>query len=262
MLVFSLTFIYSIIATVFPSQTIKRLINRGYSKTLFRFMLFLLGIFNPQEQPTALIDTYADVEEIAEPAGGDIIIANFASYINLFWLQCKYSPIFVIPVDNENVVVKTVHQLMFQIIGRVNLLRGAKRSFSSVYDYAKHNRVPLVVFPEGAVTNGECLLKFRNFGIGTDISSSKVHIFGFVHWQYIISPNFIYGNGFIHFMMMLGRLFGGLKIKVGLPQDMPKAKDGKIDGAFVERSQYVLSKIMDVSVIDASANDYYKIHHE
>lgn len=257
-----MTFIYSVIAAVFPNRMIGKLISRGYSKTLFRILLFLFGIFNPHEQPTALVDTYSEVEEIEEPAGGDIIIANFASYINLFWLQCKYSPIFVIPVDSENVVVKTVHQLMFQIIGRANLLRGVKRRFSDVYNHAKKNRIPLVVFPEAAVTNGKCLIKFQDFGIGTDISSSKIHILGFVHWQYIISPNYIHGNGFLHFMMMLGRLFGGLKIKVGLPQDMPKPKNGKIDAAFIERAQYVLSTIMDVSVIDACANDYYKVHHE
>jgi hypothetical protein len=53
---------------------------------------------------------------------------------------------------------------------------------------------------------------------------------------------------------MVSRIFTGLRVKVALPQDIPRA--GTIDAAFFERARFMMGRIMAVTMIDMSADDF------
>jgi hypothetical protein len=257
MLAFSMASIYTFLAGFFPIHRIRVFIVKNYSRILFRVCLFLLGIVSSNRQPTALIDTYSDLQEIDDPGPGDVILANCASYLNLFWLQAEYSPIFAIAVDEDHVSPKSFFQLFFQILSRVDLRIGRKMPLTKLIEIAKsRHSCPVVLFPEAAATNGRCLLTFRPFGRGVNALETKFHIYGFLHWEGPVSPNFVSGNAFWHFMSMLGRVFSGLRVKVALPQDIPKSQSGVIDGNFVERARFVMARILGVPTVDVSADDF------
>ena len=122
----------------------------------------------------------------------------------------------------------------------------------------------LVIFPECAVTNGTGIINFEDFGIGYEMGKRKVHVLGLVQEGSFFSPNFVKGNGFYHILLMLGRVVSNMKVKVGLPQDVPR---GKIDRAFIERCRFVLSRIIGVPEMDINADESFatkdpKLHRD
>jgi hypothetical protein len=116
LLLLSLGFIYTILGSLFPVRALRRVITRIYSRVIFQAILFLTGVWSVHRQPTPLVDTYSDPQEIDDPGPGDVILANCASHLNVFWLQCHYAPVLAVPVDPDHVVVKSALQLFFQIL--------------------------------------------------------------------------------------------------------------------------------------------------
>lgn len=251
-IVMGFTLTYSVAAALFPVRAVGRIITRVYSKTLVRIALFLAGVVNVHEQPTPLVDTYSEVTDVREPRPGDVIVANLSSYLNLLWLQSKYSPVFVVPVDDQHVVVKDALQMFMQIIGRVDVRKGRQRTMASVVETARNVWMcPIVLFPEAAVTNGTCVIQFQRFAFGQDLETT-FHVYGFVHSSSDVSPNFVRGNGTVHLFRMLGRSVARINVKVALPQDVP---NGVIDDKFIQRCRFVLAAIMNVPLVDSVADD-------
>ena len=254
-LISAFSFIYSIIGLLFPIRVIGRAINVGASKVLLRVLLAFFGIFSVPEQPTPLVDYYSETEDTEDPRAGDVIVCNLSSYLNIFWLQAKFVPIYAIPVDEENVVMKSFWQLFIQIIGSTDLRSGRRISFAKAVQIAKAHRTELVIFPEGAVTNGRSIIEFQDFGIGYELGDTKFHVLGLIQNSRFCSANFVHGNGLLHVAFMLGRVLAGMKVKVALPQDIPNPKGGKIDAAFVARCRHVLSRIIGVPCVSVHASD-------
>jgi hypothetical protein len=256
-LVFSLSFIYSAIGWIFPIAVIGRMISRTASGFFFRVILLLCGVLSTDVQPTPLIDTYSETQEVKTPGPGDIILVNCASYLNLFWLQCKFSPVFAIPVDATRVVVKNVYHMFMDILSSRDLRNGVPRDLGKVVHVAKTNLAcPVVVFPEAAVTNGRCLLQFQDFGGGINPSDLNFHIWGFIHQGGGVSVNFTSGSGYLHLFKIFGRFSGRMKVKACLPQDVPKTGSQQINTAFIERARFVMGKIMRVRLAEETADDF------
>ena len=231
----SLSFAYILVASIIPIIIVKRIILIITSKILFRVLLYVSGLLSINKQPTPLVDTYSAPQEVKNPNAGDIIISNLASYLNILWLQFEYSPIFVVPCDETNVYVFGVFNLIIKILTCQSLKNSHAKPLSEVVNTAKKLGLPIVIFPEGSVTNGESIINFREFGKGLDTNNINFYIYGFIHFDYSISPNFTYGNGFIHFLKMLGRPFSGLRIKIALPQDIPKIELNSIDPTWISK---------------------------
>ena len=275
-LVFAFSLLYSLMGSVFPIKLIGRMIIRGTCFVLFKVMILLLGMLSINPQPTALVDTYSPVQEVDEPKPGDVIIANCASYLNLFWLQFKFSPLFVIPCNPTNVYVFDFYGLFFKILNSQPLVKSKSAPFEKVLKLARKRSLQVVIFPEGAVTNGEYIINFQEFGRDIDLASienipiyphkqkqseintEKIHfyIYGFIHFGSNVSPNFTYGNGFLHFFRMLGRPFSGMKIKMALPQDIPKIEKNTITVSWIERCRTILSTILGVEKANVDRSEF------
>lgn len=256
----SLSYAYNLFASFIPIFSLRRFISSLTSSYLFRIILGLTGIFSVKEQPTPLIDSYSETEDTIEPQQGDIIIANCASYLNLFWLQYKFSPIYVIPCDQTNAYIFNFYQLFASILSERKLTSKLKKPLSEVIKIASEKfKCPVVIFPEGSVTNGEFLINFMDFGKDIDTTKVQFHILGFVHDKSYISPNFVFGNGFLHLFSMSGRLFSKMKLKIALPQDTKSLQKNIIDKEWIEKCRYIMSKITHLSLFDIDGNDFDKI---
>jgi hypothetical protein len=255
----SLGFIYTVLGSIFPVRALRRVIAHIYSRVIFQAVLFLTGLWSVHRQPTPLVDTYSDPQEIDDPGAGDVILSNCASYLNVFWLQCHYTPVFAVPVDADHVVVKSAFQLFFQIIAAADLRTGKPVPLAEVVAAARTRlKCPIALFPEAAVTNGRCLLNFQPFGGALDPAEVKFHIFGFVHGRATVSPNFVAGNGLWHLVTMVGRFFAAMRVKVALPQHIPRAAAGRIDAEFIQTARKVMATIMGARLVDMGPDDFLR----
>lgn len=248
------------ITSIVPVSIIKRIILKFTSKILFRILLYVSGLFSMNKQPTPLVDTYSALQEVKTPKGGDIIISNLASYLNILWFQFEYSPIFVIPCDETNVYVFGIFNLLIKILTCQPLKSTNKKALSHVVNSARKIGLPIVIFPEGSVTNGKYIINFREFGKGLDTNDINFYIYGFIHFDYIVSPNFTYGNGFLHILQMLGRPFSGMKIKIALPQDIPKTEFNSIDASWISKCRKVMATIMGITVANVDGSEFERLY--
>lgn len=257
--IFSILFLMSLsyvsLAAIIPIRFLRTTVIPKVYMVIFRALLFLTGLYEIGEQYTSLVDRYSAISENEQPNPGDIIVANFSSYLNLMWLQSKFNPIFVIPASDDEVVQVSFFALLFCILQCKPTKNGKKKRLCDLVELSKKEKRPLVLFPEASVTNGEHIFKFYRFGDGVDLSETKFHIYGFVHFGSRISPNFVRGNGFVHLLQMIGRIFAGLNVKIALEQEIPKSESNKIDDKWISRTREVLSKITGLPLIEMDAKD-------
>lgn len=260
MVLFLLSFCYVSISAIIPIRKIRTVAFPKVYTLIFRALLFLTGLYEISEQLTPLVDRYSEVAEDNHPKTGDIIITNCSSYLNLFWLQYKFNPIFVFPVSRSDVVAKGFFNLLFSILKCKPLTNGPRKNLNELIEISKKENRVLVLFPEASVTDGEHIFKFHNFGDGINLDDTNFHIYGFVHYDSRISPNFVKGNGFVHILLMIGRMIAGLKVKIALKQDIPKAINNKIDDKWICESRKILSVITGLPLIEIDVKDLNLLH--
>jgi hypothetical protein len=73
-----------------------------------------------------------------------------------------------------------------------------------------------------------------------------------------VSPNFVTGNGLWHLATMVGRVFAAMRVKVALPQDIPKPDTGRIDAAFIQRARSIMATIMGATLADLGPEDFLR----
>lgn len=247
---------YSAISMIMPFSTIRNLVSRMCSLVIVRFQLFMLGVFYAPIKPTPLIDNFKDFEEQSSPQSGDVIISNCSSILNILWIQCKYSPIYVIPIDAKKVVVKHCLQVIGDILLKRPIDTGKTTTLSRAIEFAKTKlKCPIVLFPEGAVTNGSCIIRFRSFGEDINPETVRFFIYGFTYPKYLHNPNFVQGNSIVHLFKLLGSIIVEVNIRTALQQDIPKSKNGKIDQEWIDRVQHIMSSITRLPYVDVNSYD-------
>ncbi|OHS97838.1 hypothetical protein TRFO_09275 [Tritrichomonas foetus] len=260
---FLISFSYAILSTFIPINTLKRIVIHSTSSVLFRIMLGFTGIYSVNKQPTPLIDTFSNIGELHEPQPGDIIISNFASYLNIFWLQNEYSPIFAIPINENDVYVFNAFQLLTLIFSSKKITSKVKVSLNDLIKSARNKyQCPIVIFPESVPTNGQFIINFQPFGKNIDEKNLNLihfHIFGFIHFNSSISPNFTFGNIVLHLLSMVGRIVSGLKVKIALQQDIPLIKNQSIDDEYIEKCRQIMSSITGLPTFDAGCEEFEKV---
>lgn len=266
-IIFTFFFMSHLATQIIPSEMFKRIFTRGVSIVLFRFLLFLTGNVQIYEAPSPLGEAYFEITDLPNPCRGDLIICNFASYLNLFWLQYEYSPLYAIPISSDEVIIKSTFSLLASIWGNYPLSKGKTLTLGQALTFASKQYSPLVIFPEGIPSNGQQITKFFEFGSKVDFSNIHIHVIGFINKSTGISPNYVMdkkGNALFHLFMMLGRSFATMKVFHSLPQNIPSANNG-IDMEWIMKVRELLSKILDLPKVDAEPPDFFyqfKIHSE
>ncbi|KAK9899706.1 hypothetical protein P389DRAFT_3024 [Cystobasidium minutum MCA 4210] len=103
----------------------------------------------------------------AKPAAGDLVISNWSTFIDILYLQYKYSPVFVIPV-----VSATTSSTKYITTGLLGALALSGRIISQeaapqtepLDAIVKKAVRPLAILAEGTTSNNRAILKFATNG--------------------------------------------------------------------------------------------------
>ncbi|KAI0693790.1 hypothetical protein BC835DRAFT_1352071 [Cytidiella melzeri] len=88
-----------ILTVVVPVAPLHRLLSYAFTALLSRLVLLLLGLWwIPVEVVTRKKRRNFKGTESWQPKAGDIIVSNWASWIELLWLAFRFDPIYVLPV--------------------------------------------------------------------------------------------------------------------------------------------------------------------
>jgi 1-acyl-sn-glycerol-3-phosphate acyltransferase len=144
----SLSFFYDCLAFAVLIASLKKWIAR----VVFRILLLLCGVSHATAEVPPLQQTVLGAGDPAPIRGGDLIVANFGSHLDLFWLQSTYFPIFIIPAGSGLFSIHSIYSLFAAILTGSATSAGKRSPIGRAIQLARD--VPLVVFPEGRPTNG------------------------------------------------------------------------------------------------------------
>eukprot|EP01130_Rhizamoeba_saxonica_P007854 TRINITY_DN3176_c1_g2_i1.p1 TRINITY_DN3176_c1_g2~~TRINITY_DN3176_c1_g2_i1.p1 ORF type:complete len:238 (+),score=37.79 TRINITY_DN3176_c1_g2_i1:30-743(+) len=177
-----LSFVNSII--IIPP--VHRVFRRFYEVIIARSILYLLGFWS--------IDTkYVNSRKKNKKPTGipgnnfgnqDVIVCNHSSYVELFYLAFRFSPIFTaVPnnwdEDNEdppmNLALK--RNLFGALLDIINNREIYDDTCTDIDNIIGKSNAPVVVFPEGTTTNGKILIQCVPVLEGID--PERIHVVGF-----------------------------------------------------------------------------------
>ncbi|KAI0303220.1 hypothetical protein BC826DRAFT_984055 [Russula brevipes] len=198
-----------------PTPPLHRAISYVLTAILSRLTLFVLGLWwISVEEVSRKRGRSSRSQESWRPDAGDIIVSNWASWIEILWLAFRFDPIFVLPLSDDpvqqrdappemratgrrtgtgsaaislpaktvarraNIVgfrkVSLLHIIMHT--GRTPLDASSGDCFSLEEIRSSANR-PLVVFPECTTSNGRGLLRFAELFKGRPVPVKGYKIF-------------------------------------------------------------------------------------
>ena len=249
-LVFTLSFFYYSIALIIPIVEIRATIIKVVSRVCFRILLILTGNWSVTKEIACKKETTLGAGAEKEVKPGDVIISNFGSYLNLFWFQKEFCPTFVIPCGNY-LRLHSFYSLFLSIMSGDQMVNGEKFTLCEAVTSARESGFPLVVFPEGVLSDCTSVLEFRDFIQDSSYKDISFHIMGFIHRGRGVSPNYTKGNSFFHLIRMIGRSIASMKVRIAAANEIPAFEDDKM--TWLRKCRKCLSDILRIPL-------YNKLH--
>ncbi|KAF8812348.1 hypothetical protein BYT27DRAFT_7132843 [Phlegmacium glaucopus] len=95
------TLVRGICLILLPIPPLYRLVEHLFTYIIGRSALFILGLFWISiEQVSRKRGKGLATNETWKPRAGDIIVSNWASWIDVVWLAIRFNPIFVLPITD------------------------------------------------------------------------------------------------------------------------------------------------------------------
>ena len=167
-----------------------------------------------------------------EITAGDIIISNYPSYLDLIYLQYKFTPVFFIPIDSNHVEIKSFYQILLESILLNSTHNTRKRSDNDndkkvlendlAIELAKNAmHCPIILLPEIIKTNCTSIIKFHDFK--ANFEKTRIFILGLKHdlESRYTEPNYVSGSFIKHFVLTFGVLTNSLELNFCNERDMP-----------------------------------------
>ena len=152
------------------------------STVLLRLLLFLMGFFYIKTETISLRKS-RDRTTDTSVKQGDLIIANWTSYVDIIYLAYQFSPVFTqVFIDTPRVKVISFWEAI-QLVGQSPQVAQNQNTLYTLDALAEKAKQagwgPVVVFPEGTTTNGRALLKFSSVLDQLQLSASRIHLLAF-----------------------------------------------------------------------------------
>ncbi|KAI8070888.1 hypothetical protein BC940DRAFT_235281 [Gongronella butleri] len=153
-----------------PLPPLQRLWTRFWSSICLRLILFFAGFFLIKTEITSIRRGKGGKSSRINVKPGDIIVANWTSYIEVLYLAFRFDPVFtqVIPSVNK-VRVLTLWQAVRACVHippvspeDVGLTASSPQLMTLKQLQKQTTRRAIVVFPEATTTNGRALLNFAS----------------------------------------------------------------------------------------------------
>eukprot|EP01129_Flabellula_baltica_P016770 TRINITY_DN9099_c0_g1_i1.p1 TRINITY_DN9099_c0_g1~~TRINITY_DN9099_c0_g1_i1.p1 ORF type:complete len:331 (-),score=75.77 TRINITY_DN9099_c0_g1_i1:12-1004(-) len=161
---------------------------------------------------------------------GDLIVANHCSYVDLLYLQYRFSPIFTIAPNqfDSSVPSGVVYQYsdLFQALKHTSVPETVhhERDCGSLDQIRAQNpdRI-VVVFTEGCTTNGKILLNcVPTILPDPDVEGDdSIHIIGFKYPNSTVTGCFTAGKFSSHFFRLIKNPLNKMKVFYVIPDDVP-----------------------------------------
>ncbi|KAI8063401.1 uncharacterized protein B0P05DRAFT_555745 [Gilbertella persicaria] len=197
-----------------PLGPLKRAWHTLYSTLLIRLILFLMGFFYIKKETVSIRKsrTHGVSPHVHH---GDVIIANWTSYVDILYLAYRFNPVFTQIYTDTNKV------RMISLWEAIQLTHTSPASsghglytLEELANKAKqHKWGPVVVFPEGTTTNGRALLKFAPVFTDCHIDASRYHIMAFKYEYGTMSPTFTVGSLLMHLFRLCSQFHNTLIVK-------------------------------------------------
>ncbi|KAI8380881.1 uncharacterized protein BYT42DRAFT_495123 [Radiomyces spectabilis] len=177
-----------------PLGPVRRLWCKVWNLILIRTTLFVAGFFYIKHEVVSTRKSRGDstnaYEKMPTPSSGDIIVANWTSYIDILYLAYRFNPVFTQIYPAENKVCEISMWQAVRLCSQFPALSAEEKKVPPnrlftvselVQRVSARHLGPIVVLPEGTTTNGRALLKFIPIfaNYDSDRSRSKFHVLAF-----------------------------------------------------------------------------------
>eukprot|EP01112_Ceratiomyxa_fruticulosa_P012551 TRINITY_DN3480_c0_g1_i1.p1 TRINITY_DN3480_c0_g1~~TRINITY_DN3480_c0_g1_i1.p1 ORF type:complete len:352 (-),score=66.81 TRINITY_DN3480_c0_g1_i1:290-1345(-) len=232
-IVFAFMLLLSVVVGIIPVPILKRLLKRLVEGTCARLILLLMGFWSISTKQTYLSKQQKQAGgENLQVKSGDIIIANHTSYVDILYLSFRFSPVFTATPNSwpdlppKGVVEPlSLHQALYDSISEQPHSEKAISVSKIIKDAQNNDSGPVVIFPEGATSNGLTLLDpipvFDSQDLVSGFDTSRVHVIGFKYENENFSPTFTVGNFFIHLFRLCSQFSNQLQVRYLASANIP-----------------------------------------
>ncbi|KAI8642361.1 hypothetical protein BD408DRAFT_443562 [Parasitella parasitica] len=221
-----------------PAAPLKRIWSRLFSAICLRLVLFLSGFFHIKTE-TVSIRKSRGSKGVESPniKHGDVIVANWTSYIDIIYLASRFNPVFTqVFMDTKKIKVVSLWEAI-RLAGKIPESKPLSQdSLFTVQELSlkakKGNWGPIIVFAEGTTTNGRALLKFapvfEDYKLNQKDGNFQIMAFKYEYGN--MPPTFTVGNQFFHFFKLCSQFHNILVVK-SLAQGEAPCSPNSIDSS-------------------------------
>ncbi|CEG77318.1 hypothetical protein RMATCC62417_12094 [Rhizopus microsporus] len=225
LIIFALGLLYILLVSCIgilltPIRPLKKIWQSLISAIIIRSILFFMGFFQIKTETISVRKSRGSGQiETATVKDGDVIIANWTSYVDVLYLAYKYQPIFTQIYSDSNSIKKIS---LWQAIRLVQTPPESKPSEDDkvyslkelVSNAKQHGWGPIVIFPEGTTTNGRALLKFHPLLDQVSLDEITFHLVSFKYEYTNMPPTFTVGNLWLHFYKLCAQFHNTLNVRI------------------------------------------------
>jgi len=195
-------------------------------------------------------------KDSSTPATAGIIVSNHVSYLDIPVLMATFAPSFVAKQEVSNVpfIGMMAPCLQCVLVKRQDPVRRhealeiiRKRALSS-----DQTLPPLVIFSEGTVTNGKCLLQFQKGGFAAGAPVYPVILRYRYRW---FNPAWVKIDGIKHMLHMLTSWMSHLDI-IHLPIYAPSESEKADPELFAENVRRKMAYAEDLLLVERNYREY------
>ncbi|EFC40929.1 predicted protein [Naegleria gruberi] len=269
------------VSMIIPIGFIKRLLHRYASILCCGCALFTLLGFSGVKSKQVDLEGKDKKTVPSDIAHGDLIVSNYVSYIDFFYLNFKYSPVFAMAVKSKIENGEVIYGLKpFGFFGALyhtlfgqfsestdNLHKDCQPLHEIVRDAKKYSRGPVVVFPEAVTSNGRGVLKFHNYffddmeQVLREDKNFQVVIIGFKYTYEEFSPAYHLGNFWQHIYGTLAQVYNTLNVaEIYLGEEDRKSLEQNFTLSAIRK--LVLPKVLGIVSVNSSVSERQKFLKE
>ncbi|OZJ05191.1 hypothetical protein BZG36_02425 [Bifiguratus adelaidae] len=219
------------VSMVLPGA-VARLWKGLLASCLCRLALFVCGFYYI---PTEMVSLrrgrgHATRAEKWDVKSGDVIIANWSSYVDVLYLQLRFAPVFTQCFQKTNTLRMVSFWEAIRLTGAVPELEprpGYKTSsMSELVQHVQNNDLgPIVVFPEGTTSNGKALLKFLPLfqEYHLPLRHLTLRILSLRYDYHHFSPTFSAGTKWTHIFRLCSQFQNALSVRYLASSESPSS---------------------------------------
>ncbi|TDH70329.1 hypothetical protein CCR75_003993 [Bremia lactucae] len=199
-----------------------RLFKRIIEWLLCSLLLLVFGVISSEESANTrrlgIVAAKARSSQGSTRVGpGDVLICNHTSFLEILYLSKRFSPVFLFATMKKGDDGKTGHvcgllEALYRSIA-MPVNTNCYQSTRTIADVVRRASGPVVVFPEGARSNGKAVLSFMPVLQSLPVKT-RVHLVAFRYEFNRFSPSQAAGDAWPHLFWIAFHLYHSMCVTV------------------------------------------------